>query len=529
MVWALFPADPLSGEDKYYIFKKGTYKVGRKGCDVIINKDKGVSRIHAEIIVDEMISLNPMKSNSDRTSRVRIRDCSKYGTFINKNLDSKEKVHEFPNKETTLKDGDMVSFGTGNATYSFSFVPLIFFVCCSGSFQVNDPLQDKVSSIGACITFQLSEECTHVIMDHQMPLKKDVIEAIVAKKPMVLQSWVELVAEKGIGSEIPSWSSYVPTLTVEGVPVKVVDSVTRANCLKGYTFLLESLNMYKFGDRLQAMLEVGGANIVFIEEFYSSNEGLDYKENFRMVCVIPQGSADKFGRFSKLSSLSRVNEVDLLYAVVSGHLDLSKLILPTVVVSSSCSTDETVVADSDEEVETMSTHATANICSEAPKFVNKVETSPIQAKVETSPVDNPCTKLEDRHVVRSMGNNIGMTAKREKVDEPESANSDIIYSQNLIIRDWQLPVRISSTNERFIDFKRFKKKQTQSGNSFNNLIPFSKYSYKDSDPGNQEMLHSMKEERKRKQMEAIAEDLFNSEKGRRRGGAGSICSLLSHR
>lgn len=66
-----------------------------------------------------MISLNPFQDKSSKvsTTGVRIKDCSKYGTFINKNLGSKEKVHEFPNKEATLKDGDLVSFGTGNATY----------------------------------------------------------------------------------------------------------------------------------------------------------------------------------------------------------------------------------------------------------------------------------------------------------------------------------------------------------------------------------------------------------------------------
>lgn len=47
-----------------------------------------------------------------------------------------------------------------------------------------------------------------------------------------------------------------------------------------------------------------------------------------MVCVIPQGSNDKSGRYSKLISLSRVNEVDLLCAVISGHLDSSILISP---------------------------------------------------------------------------------------------------------------------------------------------------------------------------------------------------------
>lgn len=65
-----------------------------------------------------MISLNPFQRDSSNiNSKVRIRDCSKYGTFINKAGVSKEKLHEFPGKEKTLKDGDLISFGTGSATY----------------------------------------------------------------------------------------------------------------------------------------------------------------------------------------------------------------------------------------------------------------------------------------------------------------------------------------------------------------------------------------------------------------------------
>lgn len=90
------------------------------GCDIIINKDKGVSRIHAEILIDEMVSFdNSQNQYSNLPSKVRIRDLSKYGTFISKNMGSKEKVHEFPNKEALLKDGDLVSFGTGTATYRY--------------------------------------------------------------------------------------------------------------------------------------------------------------------------------------------------------------------------------------------------------------------------------------------------------------------------------------------------------------------------------------------------------------------------
>ncbi|KAJ6753230.1 hypothetical protein OIU79_026133 [Salix purpurea] len=42
------------------------------------------------------------------------------------------------------------------------------------------------------------------------------------------------------------------------------------------------------------------------------------------------------------------------------------------------------------------------------------------------------------------------------------------------------------------------------------------------------MLESVKEEKRRKQMEAVAEDLFNTVKGRRRGVAGSLHGLLTH-
>ncbi|THG02600.1 hypothetical protein TEA_003155 [Camellia sinensis var. sinensis] len=182
----------VTGEDRYYIFSKGTYKVGRKGCDVIVNKDKGVSRIHAEIVVDVMSSLEHLQNKSSNiSSNVRIRDCSKYGTFISKNLGAKEKVHEFPNKEATLKDGDLVSFGTGNATYRFCFVPLMFLVYSSEPFKVNQLLEEKILSIGACMTCNWSPDCTHVLVYQFMPLTEDVIDPFVAKKHFVLKEWIE--------------------------------------------------------------------------------------------------------------------------------------------------------------------------------------------------------------------------------------------------------------------------------------------------------------------------------------------------
>ncbi|KAF3444240.1 hypothetical protein FNV43_RR13930 [Rhamnella rubrinervis] len=520
MVWGIFPVDPLSGENEYYIFAKGLYKVGRKGCDIIITKDKGVSRVHAEILVDVMTSTIPLSQPSLSSCKVLIRDCSKYGTFINKNFGSMEKVHLFPNKETTLRDGDLISFGTGNATYKFSFVPIIFWYCCSGPFEVNHPLRDQISSIGACITHSFSQECTHVLVDEPMPVKEDLLDAIVAKKPCVLSSWVKSVAEENIRTEIPSCSNYSPTLTVEGVSVKVADLKTRENCLRGYTFVLDSIDRYKFGVRLQSLLEASGAKTQSVDGISLSSQGPDHEDKNRIVCVLPEGYARKIDCFTKLSSVSRVNEMDLISAVLTGKLDHSVLVSPCVLVSSSCSTDDTIVADSEEqEVETAtSVHKITAVSSEEP-----IETV---AKIEKKK-DQTTTNYFTSFRPTTAGG--GIPAIRDRVDEPESGNSDIIYTQDLFVRDINMPSTTTSTiNFEVLNFKRFRKKNTQSGNSFNNLIPYSKYPYRESEYRDEEIAESVKEEKRRKKMEAIAEDLFNNEKGRQRGRVGSVRGLLSH-
>lgn len=554
MVWGLFPADPRSGEEKYYIYAEGTYKVGRKGCDVIISNDKGVSRIHAEIIVDAMESLEPMENTSSSTSsKVRIRDCSKYGTFIGRTSTVKEKVHDFPGKETYLKNGDLVSFGTGNATYRFSFVPLVFYLCNFSSSQVAPSTQDKVSSIGAQVTQKWTKVCTHVIVDPFMPVTEELVDAIVSKKPLVLSAWLEVVAANRICNEIPGCSSYIPTLTLNGASVTVADTRTRENCLIGYTFVLDSANMYKFRDKMQSLLEVAGAKVLSVEDFHSNSQDLQNTENNRLVLVMPAASAHSF---SQQGTLSKVNEISLLSAVISGHLDPSLLISPSIVVSSSCSTDDTIVADSDAETETSEHPTTTNSAvgkahaeyerknfgdhagfpSEGAQITDfkqhnsrtmireeHKEVTKYESTMEES-VNQGASLLGDGQTMNFLEPNGGV---RKKEDDPESRNLDILYSQSLIVRDTNPHAATGSITENgVINFKRFRKTNTQSGNSFTNLVLFSKYPYTDSDY-DKEISEYVKEEKKRKQMDAMAEDLFTSEKVRRRGVAGSLMGLLS--
>ncbi|KAK9115537.1 hypothetical protein Sjap_014484 [Stephania japonica] len=522
MVWGLFPAESVLGEQNYFIFSKGLYKVGRKGCDVIINTDKGVSRIHAELVVNSMTSSDVLQASAETRNHVFIRDCSKYGTFINKKLGSGVKVHEHPNKEMFLKDGDLISFGTGNAVYRFCFVPLKFFVYGS-KLHMNQVLQERICSIGAIASQSWSTDCTHVLVDEDMPVEEEMIDVVVAQKPVVLNEWLKetrlvfgnnetagnwkrqgkLVSETRICNEIPSCSRFTPRLKLESLPVKVVDPTFRENCLAGYTFLLGSTHLYKYA-RLHLLLEAAGART-------SEDDGSN-----RVMLVVSKGSSNQFFHTQRLRSLSRLNEVNLVSAALCGYLDLSVVEAPSIVVSSSCSTDETIVADSDVEMDTAATdHAAANpSLEETVKHEDEEEVSRSRKDSMVERIQIPELRVEDSHIIQKI-------KKADDLDTAENECSDIIYSQDLIMRDDKSITSVRPPATKHV-------REVRSGNSFKDLIPFSRLPFKDSDYGSEEVAEHIKKEKKRKQMEAIAEDLFNNDKGRRRGGGGSsIRELLS--
>ncbi|GJW17866.1 hypothetical protein Tco_0025302 [Tanacetum coccineum] len=66
---------------------------------------------------------------------------------------------------------------------------------------------------------------------------------------------------------IPSCSSYAPTLSLQGVFVKVAESESRENYLSGYIFLLESSNKVEFSRELPRLLEAFGAQAVPMGEY----------------------------------------------------------------------------------------------------------------------------------------------------------------------------------------------------------------------------------------------------------------------
>ncbi|XP_031493565.1 nibrin homolog isoform X2 [Nymphaea colorata] len=502
MVWGLLPVNPSLGLPTYYFFSKGTYKIGRKDCDVIIEKDRTISRIHADVIID----WDPLQIKLHGHSKVLLTDHSKFGTFINNESGSKP-IFSLPNKQVNLKDGDRVSFGTGNAAFRFCFIPFLMFIHQTDSSKASSSVQDLVLFIGGCVLNKWSPECTHVVVDALTPVTEDIIEAVMEQKPVVLGDWVKAIAERKVSTEIPHCSFYTPTLTLsEGefsVQVKIVEPDIRRGCLAGHTFMLGSPNMYKFGNKFKWLLEACGAKVSSIN---SSDTALAHGTD-NVVLVSPVRCADAFNQCRSISQLPRINDINLIGAVLSGHLNDDLVELPPVADSQSHTTDETIVADSDVEVDSVTSQGNAAVAQrEVLVYENKV---------------NPLSDVISQRKSLSHFGEDGCMMERKSIDMytdlSKYQTSEVIYSQDLIVKNDCRPESGHSVNENVVNFKCFRKREYASGNSFKDLIPFSKDPYIETE-GQSEREKFVREEKKRKQAESIAEDLFNSERVKRQKG-----------
>lgn len=155
-----------------------------------------------------------------------------------------------------------------------------------------------------------------------------------------------------------------------------------------------------------------------------------------------------------------------------------------VIVSSSCSTDETIVADSDAEAETATSFsARETSCRGDDIKCEKAETSlgVAHARFSNTKLDRKetsfdvvSTRLKEKGDIKNENREsdlykassrmdeeggAGMRVKKkEEVDDYESGNSDVIYSQDLIVRDIDSSAGTNAASNRGpANFKRFRK------------------------------------------------------------------------
>ncbi|CAL4933999.1 unnamed protein product [Urochloa decumbens] len=558
MVWALTPVDTVRGTKKYYIFAAGTYKVGRKDCDVIVQADTSISRVHAEIAIEKMVAWDPRSGGPASPSYVRVVDRSKYGTFVNKVHGTQgSRLHK--DEDVMLNDGDAVTFGTGNATFRLSFVPIVAFFHGRKSARIDPSLHAVMTSIGAYATRKWSDECTHVLADESCSLTSELLDAVMGKKQIVLGDWFKAMAEKNIHTEIPSCTQYIPNLTLDGTVIKMVEINLIENCLAGYTFILGPSDKYQFGEKLHGLLELTGAKYLHIDEFCPNSQDSVAGDTDQQILVVPARYPLEFSKIRVLFPLSKISDVKLFSAILSGRLEATAIEPPAFIVTSSNSTNETIVEDSDVEMET----ATSNPTGAANKSQNHIENiSDDEKEITDIPdevavtvrgtkanvqpndpqkvevpklIEEDVKVIEETAIYKSKARDedvrvINKVPKDENLDISRDGACDVIFSQDLVVKRLPRSAPAASTEVGGLNFKRFRKRETVSGNSFKDLVQFAREPYRESDYETGTLADFMREEKQRKQMEAIAEDLFNNAKSKKRAAAGSsIHTLLTGR
>lgn len=571
MVWALTPVGTVRGAQKYYISAAGTYTVGRKDCD-IVQTETSISRVHAEIAVEKMVAWEPRSGAPANPSCVSVVDRSKYGTFVNK-VQGTQGSRLRKDEVVVLSDGDTVTFGNGNMTFRFSFVPIVVFFHAKKSARIDRSLQAVMTSIGAYVTRKWIDTCTHVLVDESSPLTPELLDAIITKKPIILGNWFKAMAEKNIHTEIPSCTQYIPNLTLDGMDIKMVENKLMENCLAGHTFILGSSEKYKFGEKIQELLESTGAKYLSIDEFCANSQDSVAGENDQQILLVPAKSPLEFSKMRPLFPLSKTTDVKLFAAILSGRLEAAAIEPPAYMITSSNTTDETIVADSDVETDTaISDHTVAASKSQhhiehmsEDKAESKVTSSAnavnlgeakvninIQNDPEKEEISEPMEEDvqviektavsgfkaggEDVQVINKVVQDeacdavfVNKAPKDENLDSSREETCHVIFSQDLIVKRVLQPAPAVSTETGGVNFKRFKKRQTVSGNSFKALIPCAQEPYRESDYEKGTLNDFMREEKRRKQMESVAEDLFNNQKPQKKKAAAgsSIQTLLT--
>ncbi|XP_057842424.2 nibrin homolog isoform X1 [Cryptomeria japonica] len=595
MVWELAPLNSSSGATRCYFTSNGIYTVGRKGCAVTILTDKTISRVHAEIIVEAASPYNNLQGFTDiPPPEIRLKDVSKFGTFVNKEVGSKP-VFSLPNKETVLNNGDLITFGTTNTIFRLSFIPFLFCITAIEDLDLKHRVHNTVSSIGAYSIEKWKSNCTHLIVEDSSPITNDVLDAVVAKKPIVVCNWIQdMMGQASSLSEIPNCSSFGPTLMLKqgpvSIPVKIVDSKFRETCLSGFTFMVGPSDSYHYKERLKLLLEVCGATVIPVAKKNESIQKADIPVE-REFLVFPAEDAKKNSglgpdQFSYMKKIPRLDEYKVIEIVLSGEFNASSFKPPLSPVSSS-RTEETVdVADSEDEVEVTTSHQFSKVIESRWSSLKRYGTdiSPISGERQIlSDADEtrrfksvPEVNSTQLFLTRSLGessvnqtvmqfrtvtgdkeflsagrktveivnqktkelaNNseareeTTMHIKREErdvsTDKQDFQKPDIIYDKNLIVRkDGECRNEKITLKADIPNFKCFRKKNAVSGNSFNDLIPFARDPYKESDYA-REMAEYIREEKMRKEAEALAEDLFNADRVKRQRGTTGTSFLES--
>ncbi|EPQ16486.1 Nibrin [Myotis brandtii] len=231
------------------------YVVGRKGCDILLEKDPSVSRSHAVLAARFP---GTSLSQPHETPVLTIKDNSKYGTFVNE-----EKMQN--GLSQTLQTGDRITFGVFESKFRVEYEPL---VACSSCLDVagKNALNQAILQLGGLTVNNWTEECTHLVM---MSVKVTIktICALICGRPIVKPEYfTEFLKAVQSKTQLPQIKSFYPPIDEPAIGSKNIDlsgRQERKQIFKGKTFVFLNAKQHK---KLSSAVVFGGGDARLIAE-----------------------------------------------------------------------------------------------------------------------------------------------------------------------------------------------------------------------------------------------------------------------
>ncbi|KAG7470009.1 hypothetical protein MATL_G00134790 [Megalops atlanticus] len=249
-MWKLNPVE--AGGETYYLLPGETYVVGRKNCEVLLQNDQSISRVHAHLTVS-----SPNGSQNEPTT-LTLKDSSKYGTFVN----GERLANEAPK---VLRSGDRVTFGVFHSKFRVVYEPLVVCSSCVDN-EGKAGLSRDIQQLGGQLVNSWIRDCTHLVMPSVKVTIKTICALICCRpivKPEFFSELRRALQQKRPPPKPESFYPEIdePSLNKEDVDLKARPA--RKSLFRGKTFIFLSAKQQK---RLSSAVAFGGGQSQLLEE-----------------------------------------------------------------------------------------------------------------------------------------------------------------------------------------------------------------------------------------------------------------------
>ncbi|XP_023169913.2 nibrin [Drosophila hydei] len=266
---------------------KAIYTIGRMSTDVILAEDLSISRAHVKICV----------SNG---GPLAVEDLgSRYGTFINNDIDRNKKIN--PKTPTPMLVGDKIRFGALKNVWKLSQLKLITTASALNVTEIQE-LNNLIKPLNGVILPSWTDECSHLTMD-TVTITVKLLHALLENKPIVrMDFWrqlLKLATRIHIPDNFPKPEDFTPVQPADLPSIKWRPERTKLFAGKTFVFMnRKHLDMYG-----PIVLKAGGAckdlnsgvrkpfltkaNVVVIQ-YVTSTQSQATETIFSVQCILEQ-------------------------------------------------------------------------------------------------------------------------------------------------------------------------------------------------------------------------------------------------